>query len=72
MSKPDELIAELCPNGVEHKTLDLGQVSYGNTDHLAQNERKDCAIIDDELRAIKNLFSELERGDVIYYVFYIV
>lgn len=45
----------------------LGQVSYGNPVYLTKNGRGDCAIIDirelDELRAIKGLFSELEKGE---------
>ena len=44
----------------------IGQVSYGNPVYLTKNGRGDCAIIDirelDELRAIKSLFSELEKG----------
>ena len=43
----------------------IGQVSYGNPVYLTKNGRGDCAIIDirelDELRAIKGLFSELEK-----------
>ena len=45
----------------------IGQVSYGNPVYLTRNGRGDCAIIDirelDELRAIKGLFSELEKGE---------
>ena len=45
----------------------IGQVSYGNPVYLTKNGRGDCAIIDirelDELRAIKGLFSELEKGE---------
>lgn len=45
----------------------LGQVSYGNPVYLTKNGRGDCAIVDihelDELRAIKGLFSELEKGE---------
>lgn len=45
----------------------IGQVSYGNPVCLTKNGRGDCAIIDirelDELRAIKGLFSELEKGE---------
>ena len=45
----------------------IGQVSYGNPVYLTKNGRGDCAIIDirelDELRAIKSLFSELEKGE---------
>ena len=45
----------------------IGQVSYGNSVYLTKNGRGDCAIIDirelDELRAIKGLFSELEKGE---------
>ena len=46
----------------------IGQVSYGNPVYLTNNGRGDCAIVDmkelDELRAIKSLFSELEKGEV--------
>ncbi len=46
----------------------IGQVSYGNPVYLTKNGRGDCAIVDmkelDELRAIKSLFSELEKGEV--------
>ena len=45
----------------------ISQVSYGNPVYLTKNGRGDCAIIDirelDELRAIKGLFSELEKGE---------
>ncbi len=45
----------------------IGQVSYGNPVYLTKNGRGDCAIIDirelDELRAIKGLFSELEKDE---------
>ncbi len=45
----------------------IGQVSYGNPVYLTKNGRGDCAIIDirelDELRAIKGLVSELEKGE---------
>ena len=45
----------------------INQVSYGNPVYLTKNGRGDCAIIDikelDELRAIKGLFSELEKGE---------
>jgi len=45
----------------------IGQVSYGNPVYLTKNGRGDCAIVDmkelDELRAIKSLFSELEKGE---------
>ena len=46
----------------------IGQVSYGNPVYLTKNGRGDCAIVDmkelDELRAIKSLFSELEKGEM--------
>ncbi|MCR4728011.1 MAG: type II toxin-antitoxin system prevent-host-death family antitoxin [Lachnospiraceae bacterium] len=46
----------------------IGKVSYGNPVYLTKNGRGDCAIVDmkelDELRAIKSLFSELEKGEV--------
>lgn len=46
----------------------LNQVSYGNPVYLTKNGRGDCVIIDikelDELRAIKALFSELEKGEM--------
>ena len=46
----------------------LSQVSYGNPVYLTKNGRGDCAIIDlkelDELRALKTLFSELEKGEI--------
>ena len=45
----------------------IGQVSYGNPVYLTKNGRGDCAIVDmkelDELRAIKSLFLELEKGE---------
>ena len=45
----------------------IGQVSYGNPVCLTKNGIGDCALIDirelDELRAIKSLFSELEKGE---------
>ena len=45
----------------------IGQVSYGNPVYLTKNGCGDCAIIDirelDELRAIKGLFFELEKGE---------
>ena len=46
----------------------LDQVSYGNPVYLTKNGRGDVAIVNikelDELRALKNLFSELEKGEV--------
>ena len=46
----------------------IGQVSYGNPVYLTKNGRSSVAIVDmkelDELRALKNLFSELEKGEV--------
>ena len=57
----------------------IGQVSYGNPVYLTKNGRGDCAIVDmkefDELRAIKSLFSELEKGGRRYYskfLFYLI
>ena len=45
----------------------LEQVSYGDPVYLTKNGRSECAIIDirelDELRTIKSLFSELEKGE---------
>ncbi len=45
----------------------LSQVKYGNPVYLTKNGRGDYAIVDmrelDELKAIKNLFSELEKGE---------
>lgn len=45
----------------------IGQVTYGNPVYLTKNGRGDCAIVRieelDELRAIKSLFSELEKGE---------
>ena len=45
----------------------IGQVTYGNPVYLTKNGRGDCAIVKieelDELRAIKSLFSELEKGE---------
>lgn len=49
-----------------YKTV-LGQVTYGNPVYLTKNGRGDYAIIDmkelDELRALKSLFNELEKGE---------
>ncbi len=49
-----------------YKTV-LGQVAYGNPVYLTKNGRGDYAIVDmkelDELRALKSLFSELEKGE---------
>ena len=45
----------------------LSQVAYGNPVYLTKNGRGDYAIVDmkelDELRALKSLFSELEKGE---------
>jgi len=45
----------------------LNEVSYGNPVYLTKNGRGDFAIVDmkelDELRALKSLFSELEKGE---------
>lgn len=45
----------------------LEQVAYGNPVYLTKNGRGDYAIVDmkelDELRALKSLFSELEKGE---------
>ena len=50
-----------------YKTV-LEQVSYGNPVYLTKNGRGDVAIVDikelDELRALKSLFSELEKGEL--------
>ena len=50
-----------------YKTV-LGQVAYGNPVYLTKNGRGDYAIVDmkelDELRALKNLFYELEKGEM--------
>ena len=50
-----------------YKTV-LGQVAYGNPVYLTKNGRGDYAIVDmkelDELRALKSLFSELEKGEI--------
>ena len=50
-----------------YKTV-LGQVTYGNPVYLTKNGRGDVAIVNmqelDELRAIKGLFSELEKGEM--------
>ena len=49
-----------------YKTV-LGQVTYGNPVYLTKNGRGDYAIVDmkelDELRALKSLFNELEKGE---------
>ena len=46
----------------------IAQVSYGNPVYLTKNGRGECAIVDnkelDDLRAIKSLFSELEKGEI--------
>lgn len=48
--------------------LVLDQVTYGNPVYLTKNGRGDYAIVDmkelDELRALKGLFSELEKGEI--------
>lgn len=45
----------------------LNEVTYGNPVYLTKNGRGDYAIVSmqelDELRAIKGLFSALERGE---------
>ncbi len=45
----------------------IGQVSYGNPVYLTKNGRGDVALVNiqelDELRALKGLFSELEKGE---------
>lgn len=45
----------------------LSEVTYGNPVYLTKNGRGDYAIINmqelDELKAIKSLFSELEKGE---------
>ena len=45
----------------------LNQVTYGNPVYLTKNGRGDYAIVDmkelDELRALKTLFHELEKGE---------
>ncbi len=50
-----------------YKTV-LEQVAYGNPVYLTKNGRGDYAIVDmkelDELRAMKSLFSELEKGEI--------
>ena len=50
-----------------YKTV-LGQVTYGNPVYLTKNGRGDVAIVNiqelDELRALKGLFSELEKGEI--------
>ena len=49
-----------------YKTV-LNQVIYGNPVYLTKNGRGDYAIVDmkelDELRALKTLFYELEKGE---------
>ena len=49
-----------------YKTI-LSHVAYGNLVYLTKNGRGDYAIVDmkelDELRALKTLFSELEKGE---------
>ncbi|MBR4515750.1 MAG: type II toxin-antitoxin system prevent-host-death family antitoxin [Lachnospiraceae bacterium] len=50
----------------DYRTV-LGKVSYGNPVYLTKNGRGDYAIVDmkelDELKALKSLFSELEKGE---------
>lgn len=45
----------------------LSEVSYGNPVYLTKNGRGDYAIVDmkelDELKALKSLFGELEKGE---------
>lgn len=45
----------------------LEKVAYGNPVYLTKNGRGDYAIVDmkelDELRALKGLFSELQKGE---------
>jgi len=45
----------------------LSEVSYGNPVYLTKNGRGDYAIVDmkelDELKALKSLFTELEKGE---------
>ena len=45
----------------------LEQVKYGNPVYLTKNGRGDYAIVDihelDELRALKGLFAQLEKGE---------
>ncbi len=49
-----------------YKTV-LDQVVYGNPVYLTKNGHGEYAIVDlkelDELRALKSLFNELERGE---------
>ena len=46
----------------------ISKVEYGNPVYLTKNGRGDCALVNiqelDELRSIKSLFSELEKGEV--------
>ncbi len=46
----------------------LNEVSYGNPVYLTKNGRGDFAIVNmkelDDLRALKKLFGELEKGEV--------
>lgn len=46
----------------------LSEVSYGNPVYLTKNGHGNYAIVDmkelDELKALKSLFSELEKGEV--------
>jgi prevent-host-death family protein len=45
----------------------INQVTYGNPVYLTKNGRSSVALVDmkelDELRALKSLFSELEKGE---------
>ena len=45
----------------------ISQVSYGNPVYLTKNGRGDVALVNiqelDELRALKGLFTELEKGE---------
>ncbi len=45
----------------------ISKVAYGNPVYLTKNGRGDVALVDirelDELRALKSLFNELEKGE---------
>ncbi len=62
----DEIMASIDETREAARNKKL-KVSYGNPVYLTKNGRDDCALIDirelDELRAIKGLFSELEKGE---------
>ena len=55
-------------NVLDNYTEVIAQVTYGNPIYLEGNGDINVAIISsrelDELRAVKNLFSELEKGEV--------